>query len=185
MNWSRPSQYKADLLGGIIKGKLSRNMVTPCFHDLILLCFYRLLTDYFPLSPYYQVSATTRMGSVKSAGVSLLLLSFLLYIADSYPNIDSSDSKKMSINYTNATVMFLHLLLTQTSVLGLKIDFTDGLNQKKVVHKPKIYCKRKIASSLCIQFYSERSELKYDGITNLPWFTSFDSAFYTTSSSGL
>ncbi|KAM4541646.1 glycoprotein hormones alpha chain [Odontesthes bonariensis] len=38
-----------------------------------------------------MVSATTRMGSVKSAGVSLLLLSFLLYIADSYPNIDSSD----------------------------------------------------------------------------------------------
>nr|BAJ05295.1 gonadotropin common-alpha subunit [Epinephelus merra] len=28
------------------------------------------------------------MGSVRSAGLNLLLLSFLLYIADSYPNID-------------------------------------------------------------------------------------------------
>uniref|UniRef100_A0A3Q0T2V9 Glycoprotein hormones alpha chain n=1 Tax=Amphilophus citrinellus TaxID=61819 RepID=A0A3Q0T2V9_AMPCI len=31
------------------------------------------------------------MGSLKSAGLSLLLLSFLLYIADSYPNIDLSN----------------------------------------------------------------------------------------------
>ncbi|KAA8582137.1 hypothetical protein FQN60_008877, partial [Etheostoma spectabile] len=28
------------------------------------------------------------MGSVKSAGLSVLLLSFLFYIADAYPNID-------------------------------------------------------------------------------------------------
>ncbi|KAM9707598.1 glycoprotein hormones alpha chain isoform 1-T1 [Menidia menidia] len=37
------------------------------------------------------VSATTKMGSVKSAGVSLLVLSFILNIVNSYPNIDSSD----------------------------------------------------------------------------------------------
>ncbi|XP_069008450.1 glycoprotein hormones alpha chain [Embiotoca jacksoni] len=38
-----------------------------------------------------MVTAATTMGSVKSAGLSLLLLSFLLYIADSYPNIDLSN----------------------------------------------------------------------------------------------
>ncbi|XP_028995561.1 glycoprotein hormones alpha chain [Betta splendens] len=37
------------------------------------------------------VSAVTTMGSGKSAGLSLLLLSFLLYVADSYPNIDFSN----------------------------------------------------------------------------------------------
>ncbi|CAK6956900.1 glycoprotein hormones alpha chain [Scomber scombrus] len=31
------------------------------------------------------------MGSVRSAGLSLLLLSFLLYLADSYPNVDLSN----------------------------------------------------------------------------------------------
>lgn len=33
------------------------------------------------------------MGSVKSAGLSLLLLSFLIYVAESYPNIELSNSK--------------------------------------------------------------------------------------------
>ncbi|KAI3367200.1 hypothetical protein L3Q82_008257 [Scortum barcoo] len=40
---------------------------------------------------HYLVTAATMMGSVKSAGLSLLLLSFLLYVADSYPNIDLSN----------------------------------------------------------------------------------------------
>uniref|UniRef100_UPI003AB09732 glycoprotein hormones alpha chain n=1 Tax=Centroberyx gerrardi TaxID=166262 RepID=UPI003AB09732 len=38
-----------------------------------------------------RVTAATMMGSVKSTGLSLLLLSFLLYIADSYPNSDMSN----------------------------------------------------------------------------------------------
>ncbi|XP_029349325.1 glycoprotein hormones alpha chain [Echeneis naucrates] len=36
-----------------------------------------------------MITAATTMGSVKSTGVSLLLLYFCLYIADSYPNFDS------------------------------------------------------------------------------------------------
>lgn len=40
-----------------------------------------------------QVSAASTMLSVKPTGASLLLLYFLLYIAESYPNIDSSSSK--------------------------------------------------------------------------------------------
>ncbi|XP_031134744.1 glycoprotein hormones alpha chain isoform X1 [Sander lucioperca] len=35
-----------------------------------------------------MITDATTMGSVKSAGLSILLLSFLFYIADSYPNID-------------------------------------------------------------------------------------------------
>ncbi|XP_026195734.1 glycoprotein hormones alpha chain [Anabas testudineus] len=38
-----------------------------------------------------MVTAVVTMGSVKSAGLSFLLLSFLLYIADSYPNNDFSN----------------------------------------------------------------------------------------------
>ncbi|XP_054469623.1 glycoprotein hormones alpha chain [Anoplopoma fimbria] len=41
---------------------------------------------------FNAVTAVTRMGSVKSAGLSLLLLSFLIHIADSYPNLDSSNT---------------------------------------------------------------------------------------------
>ncbi|KAF7201704.1 glycoprotein hormones alpha chain [Nothobranchius furzeri] len=37
-----------------------------------------------------MVSAASTTCSVKAAGVSVLLLCFLLYMADSYPNIDSS-----------------------------------------------------------------------------------------------
>ncbi|XP_044021661.1 glycoprotein hormones alpha chain isoform X2 [Siniperca chuatsi] len=37
------------------------------------------------------VTAATKMGAVKSAGLSLLLVSFLLYVADSYPNTDLSN----------------------------------------------------------------------------------------------
>lgn len=33
------------------------------------------------------------MGSAKSAGAVLLLLSFFLYVADSYPNFPKSNSK--------------------------------------------------------------------------------------------
>uniref|UniRef100_A0A3Q3WSX0 Glycoprotein hormones alpha chain n=1 Tax=Mola mola TaxID=94237 RepID=A0A3Q3WSX0_MOLML len=35
-----------------------------------------------------DATAATTAGSVKSAGLALLLLSFLLYVADSYPSID-------------------------------------------------------------------------------------------------
>ncbi|XP_035466476.1 glycoprotein hormones alpha chain [Scophthalmus maximus] len=38
-----------------------------------------------------MVTATTTMGSVRSAVLSFLLLSFFLHIADSYPNIDASN----------------------------------------------------------------------------------------------
>ncbi|XP_074548113.1 glycoprotein hormones alpha chain [Halichoeres trimaculatus] len=38
-----------------------------------------------------MVTVTTMMGSVKSAGLYLLLLSFLLYVVDSYPNNDLSN----------------------------------------------------------------------------------------------
>ncbi|GLD67753.1 zinc finger protein 292-like protein [Lates japonicus] len=38
-----------------------------------------------------MVTAATTKGSVRSAGLSLLLLSFFLYIADSYPNVDLSN----------------------------------------------------------------------------------------------
>ncbi|XP_014856621.1 PREDICTED: glycoprotein hormones alpha chain [Poecilia mexicana] len=37
-----------------------------------------------------MVSAVTTMGCMKSAAVTLLLLSFLLNVADSYPKFDSS-----------------------------------------------------------------------------------------------
>uniref|UniRef100_A0A3B5L7B9 Glycoprotein hormones alpha chain n=1 Tax=Xiphophorus couchianus TaxID=32473 RepID=A0A3B5L7B9_9TELE len=37
-----------------------------------------------------KVSAVTTMGCLKSAAVTLLLLFFLLNVADSYPNFDSS-----------------------------------------------------------------------------------------------
>uniref|UniRef100_A0A3P9Q9Y6 Glycoprotein hormones alpha chain n=1 Tax=Poecilia reticulata TaxID=8081 RepID=A0A3P9Q9Y6_POERE len=37
-----------------------------------------------------QVSAVTTMGCMKSAAVTLLLLFFLLNVADSHPNFDSS-----------------------------------------------------------------------------------------------
>ncbi|XP_031695565.1 glycoprotein hormones alpha chain-like isoform X2 [Anarrhichthys ocellatus] len=40
---------------------------------------------------FNTITAVTTMGSVKSAGLSLLLLSFLIYIADSYPNLDLSN----------------------------------------------------------------------------------------------
>ena len=43
-----------------------------------------------------QVTAATSMGSVRSAGLSLILLSFFLYIADSYPNTELSNSKFLS-----------------------------------------------------------------------------------------
>ncbi|KAG7511073.1 glycoprotein hormones alpha chain [Solea senegalensis] len=39
-----------------------------------------------------MAAATTTVGSVKSVGLSLLLLSFFLYIADSYPNIELPDT---------------------------------------------------------------------------------------------
>ncbi|KAL3049278.1 glycoprotein hormones alpha chain isoform X2 [Trematomus bernacchii] len=35
-----------------------------------------------------MMTCATTMQSVKSAGLSLLLMSFLLYVADSYPSID-------------------------------------------------------------------------------------------------
>ncbi|KAG7224192.1 hypothetical protein INR49_019927 [Caranx melampygus] len=38
-----------------------------------------------------MVTSAATMGSVRSAGLCLLLLSFCLYIADSYPNIDPSN----------------------------------------------------------------------------------------------
>ncbi|CAJ1073503.1 glycoprotein hormones alpha chain [Xyrichtys novacula] len=38
-----------------------------------------------------MVTTATMMGSVKSTGLCLLLLSFLLYIADSHPNNDLSN----------------------------------------------------------------------------------------------
>ncbi|XP_031703319.1 glycoprotein hormones alpha chain isoform X2 [Anarrhichthys ocellatus] len=40
---------------------------------------------------FNTITAVTTMGSVKSAGLSLLLLSFLIDIADSYPNLDLSN----------------------------------------------------------------------------------------------
>lgn len=61
-----------------------------CF-NFIVLYFHLPLSLYLFL--YFQIIATTAMGSLKSPGLSLLLLSFLLYIADSYPNIDLSNSK--------------------------------------------------------------------------------------------
>ncbi|XP_034078052.1 glycoprotein hormones alpha chain [Gymnodraco acuticeps] len=36
-----------------------------------------------------MMTCATTMQSVKSAGLSLLLMSFLLYVADSYPSMDS------------------------------------------------------------------------------------------------
>ncbi|XP_053290584.1 glycoprotein hormones alpha chain [Pleuronectes platessa] len=38
-----------------------------------------------------MVTAATSKGSVRSAGLSLILLSFFLYIADSYPNTELSN----------------------------------------------------------------------------------------------
>lgn len=50
----------------------------------------RFLIHHFLLRLIHQV---TTMGSVKSAGLTVLLLSVLLYVADSYPNNDLSNSK--------------------------------------------------------------------------------------------
>lgn len=47
------------------------------------------------------------MGSVKSAGLSILLLSFLFYIADSYPNIDSKIFTDTSTNVLSTLLINL------------------------------------------------------------------------------
>lgn len=48
------------------------------------------------------------MGSEKSAGLSLLLLSFLLYVADSYPNNDLPNSKITVNSCWNVNVMWAY-----------------------------------------------------------------------------
>lgn len=48
------------------------------------------------------------MGSEKSAGLSLLLLFFLLYVADSYPNNDLPNSKITVNSCWNVNVMWAY-----------------------------------------------------------------------------
>lgn len=48
------------------------------------------------------------MGSGKSAGLSFILLFFLLYVADSYPNNDLPNSKITLNNRWNVNVMWAY-----------------------------------------------------------------------------
>ena len=81
-NWSCRSTKKREL---------PLKMVTLFFHSFLIL-LSRFLIDWSLLS-LCQATAATTVGSVKSAGLALLLLSFLLYVADSYPSIDFTNSK--------------------------------------------------------------------------------------------
>lgn len=56
------------------------------------------------------------MGSVKSTGAFLLLLSFLLYVADSYPNFPKTNSKISSEDYLK--ILHPELLPSTASVIS-------------------------------------------------------------------
>ena len=99
------------------------------------------------VSLYYQVTSATTMGSVKSAGLSFLLLSFLLYIADSYPNMDLPNSKTSAFTYlysqSMCTLCFQSQISDVTGTVSQAVQwsivssFSSGL---RGVHTEKEQC---------------------------------------------
>ncbi|XP_075874105.1 glycoprotein hormones alpha chain isoform X1 [Nelusetta ayraudi] len=62
-----------------------------CFDSPLLFVIIMLHGKVKTWGVYAIVDKVTTMGSVKSAGLTVLLLSVLLYVADSYPNNDLSN----------------------------------------------------------------------------------------------
>lgn len=88
------------------------------------------------------------MGSVKSAGLSLLLLSFFLYIADSYPNVDLSNSK-IHLNLPlpdKAYHLWLRHLIVNTG--HVYVNVTVKIKELQYFSK--------LAQSACNDLYSQR-----------------------------
>lgn len=74
------------------------------------------------------------MGSVKSVILSLLLLSFLLYIADSYPNNDLSNSKHYL--WYNVCVKHPYLFLWHRLLDRLEMQADNSVSDCAFFFKP-------------------------------------------------
>lgn len=85
-------QYK----GVVRRGTMKEDFLSTWYRSVFFSsCFALAKIEIFDnfLFLCLQVSAAFTMLSVKPTGASLLLLYFLLCIAESYPNVDSSSGK--------------------------------------------------------------------------------------------
>nr|AWV55532.1 gonadotropin alpha subunit [Mugil cephalus] len=96
------------------------------------------------------------MGSVKSAGVSFLVLSFLLYVADSYPNIDLSNMGCVECTLRKNELFSRDRPIYQCSGCCFSKAFPTPLSTMKTMTIPKNITSE---ASCCVARHSYETEV--------------------------